>query len=69
MVMPQELLLRKRDQKKVRYRTSGNKSQITVIACVNTSCQCILPMVILDAKRLNMEWMKDEIVGTSYGLL
>ena len=27
----------KRGQKKVRYRTSGNKNQVTVIACVNAS--------------------------------
>ena len=53
---------------KVRYRTTGNKNQITVIACVNGSGQCILPFVIFDAKRLNMEWRKDEVVGTAYGL-
>ena len=58
----------KRGQKKVRYRTSGNKSQITVIACVSASGQCIPPFVIFDAKRLNMEWRKDEVVGTAYGL-
>jgi len=38
---------------------------ITVIACVNTSGQCIPPFVIFDAKRLNMEWRKDE---DAYGL-
>ena len=58
----------KRGQKKVRYRTAGNKNQVTVIACVNASGQCILLFVIFDAKRLNMEWRKDEVVGTSYGL-
>ena len=31
----------KRGQKKVRYKTCGNKSQITVIACVSASGQCI----------------------------
>ena len=58
----------KRGQKKVRYRTSGNKSQITVIACVSASGQCIPPFVIFDVERLNMEWRKDEVVGTTYGL-
>jgi len=54
--------------KKVRYRTSGNKSQVTVIACVNVSGQYIPPFIIFDATRLNMEWKKDEVVGTAYGL-
>ena len=61
-------IVAKRGQKKVRYRTSGNKNQITVIACVSASGQCIPPFVIFDAKRLNMEWRKDEVVRTSYGL-
>ena len=55
-------------QKKVRYRTSGNKNQITVIACVSASGQCIPPFVIFDAKRLNNDWRKDEVPGCSYGL-
>ena len=58
----------KRGQKKVRYRTSGNKSQVTVIACVSASSQCIPPFVMLDAKRLNMDWRNGEVVGTAYGL-
>ena len=61
-------IVAKKGQKKVRYRTSGNKTQVTVIACVSASGQCILPFVIFDAKRLNMEWSKDEVVGTLYGL-
>ena len=55
-------------QKKVWYRTSGIKNQVTVIACVSTSGQCIPPFVIFDAKRLNLEWRKAKVVGTSYGL-
>ena len=58
-------VIAKRGQKKVRYRTSG---QITVIACVNASGQRIPPFVIFDAKRFNMEWRKEEVGGTSYGL-
>ena len=50
--------------KKVRYRTS----QIIVVVCVSASGQCIPPFVIFDAKWLNMEWRKDEVVGTVYGL-
>jgi len=48
-------VIAKRGQKKVRYRTSGNKNQLTVIACVSTSGQCIPPFVIFDAKKLE-EW-------------
>ena len=61
-------IVAKRGQKKVRYRTSGNKNQMTVIACVSARGQCTPPFVIFDAKRLNMEWRKDKVVGTSYGL-
>jgi len=39
-----------------------------VIAFVNTSGQCIPPFVIFDAKRLNMEWRKNEVVETAYSL-
>ena len=61
-------VIAKRGQKKVRYRTSGSRSQLTVIACVSANGQCILPFVIFDAKRLNMEWRNGEVVGTAYGL-
>ena len=57
-----------RDQKKVRYRTSGNKSQITVIGCVSASGHAIPPFVIFDAKSLNKEWTKGEVPGTTYGM-
>ena len=50
-----------RSQNKVWYQTSGNKNQVTVIAYVSASGQCILPFVIFDAK-------KDKVVETSYGL-
>ena len=55
-------------QKKVWYRTLGNKNHVTVIACVSASGRCIPPFVIFDAKRLNLDWRKDKVVGTSYGL-
>ena len=58
----------KKGRKKVRCRTSGNKSQITVIGCVSATSQAILPFVIFDAKSLNMDWRKGEIPGTTYGL-
>lgn len=36
----------KKGQKKVRCRTSGNKSQITVISCVSATGQVVPPFVI-----------------------
>ena len=54
--------------KKVRYRTSVNKNQVTVIACISASGQVMPPFVIFNAKRLNMDWRKNEVVGSSYGL-
>ena len=61
-------LLVKRGQRKVRYRTSGNKSQVTVVGCVNAAGNAMPPFVIFNAKRLNMDWTKGEIPGTTYGL-
>ena len=61
-------IVTKRGQKKVRSRTSGNKSQIPVIGCVSASGQTIPPFVIFDAKGLNKEWTKGEVSGTTYGM-
>jgi hypothetical protein len=64
---PPKVVARK-GQKKVRSRTSGNKSQITVLGCVNCTGQAIPPMVIFDTQKLNREWTKTELPGTIYGL-
>ena len=61
-------IIAKRGQKKVRYRTSGNKSQIAVIGCVRVAGQAIPPFVIFDAKSLNFDWTVGEVPGTTYGL-
>jgi len=55
-------------QKKVRSRTSGNKSQVTIIAYVSAAGQVIPPFVIFDAKMLNHDWTVGEVPGTRYGL-
>ncbi len=55
-------------QPKVRCRTSGNKSQVTVIGCISASGQAIPPFIIFDVKSLNTEWTKGEVAGTTYGL-
>ena len=55
-------------KKKVRYRKAGNKSQVTVVGCVNAVGQVIPPIVIFDAKTFNVDWSKGEVPGTFYGL-
>ena len=50
----------------MKSRTSGNKAQTTVVACVNVISQAIPPYVIYNAKTLNPEWMKDGPPGTKY---
>ena len=54
--------------KKVHCRTSGNKPQITVLACANAAGSVIPPMVIFEGKRLNAEWTKGEVPNTLYGM-
>ena len=54
--------------KKVHCRTSGNKMQITVLACANAAGSVIPPMVIFEGKRLNPEWTKGEVPCTLYGM-
>lgn len=61
-------VLTKKGKRKVRYRTSGNKSQVTVIGCVSAAGHAIPPFVIFDAKRLNLQWAEGEVPGTTYGL-
>ena len=50
--------------KKVRQVTSGNKTQITVLACGNAIGQSIPPMVIFSGKRFNHELSVGEVPGT-----
>ena len=61
-------VITKKGKRKVPYRSSGNKSQITVVGCVNASGHPIPPMVIFDAKSFNVDWAKGEVMGTFYGL-
>ena len=48
--------------------TSGDKSQLTVLACVCASGYPIPPFIIFDRKRLKPEHTVGEISGTLYGL-
>ena len=48
---------------------SGNKTQITVLACVNAIGHCLPPMVIFDREKFSMELANGEIPGSIYGFL
>lgn len=48
--------------------SSGDKTQITVVACVSAAGYCIPPMVIWDRKILSPELTHGEVPGTIYGL-
>ena len=47
---------------------SGDKTQITVVACVNATGNCMPPMVILDRKKLPLYFTVADVPGTVYGL-
>ena len=54
--------------KKIHYRTSGQKSQITVIGCGSATGQALLPFIIFAAKQVSPLWIKYEIPGSQYGV-
>ncbi len=47
---------------------SGDKSQITVVACASAAGFCLPPMVIWDRKTLAPELAVGEVPGTIHGL-
>jgi len=61
-------VLARKGQKKVRYCSTRNKSQITVVGCINATGQALPPFVVFDAKNLNIQWTTGEVPGTTYGL-
>jgi len=61
-------ILARKGQKKLWYCTSENKSQITVVGCINAIGQALPLFVIFDAKNLNLDWTIGEVPGTMYGL-
>ena len=61
-------VITKKGQKKVRYQTSGQKQQITVIGCGSATGHVIPPFVVFAAKHLNYLWMKNEVPGTRFAV-
>ena len=54
--------------KKVYGPSSGNKTQITILACANAMSNMLPPMVISKGERFNHDWVKGEIPNTLYGM-
>jgi len=60
-------IVAKTGTKKVRYRSTGRKGQITIVACGSATGQVIPPTVIFESKVVNHAWTRDELPGVSYG--
>ena len=54
--------------RKVQGPASGDKSQITVVACANGAGHALPPMVIFKGERFNHEWSVGEVPDTLYGM-
>ena len=54
--------------KEVRQRSSGNKTQISILACGSATGQAIPPMVIFSGKHFNYDLAEGEVPGTFYGM-
>lgn len=50
------------------YITSGDKSQLTVLACTCAAGYAIPPYIIFDRKNLNIRMTHGEVSGSLYGL-
>lgn len=55
--------------KKVCGPSSGNRSQIKILACTNAVGTVVPPMVIFKGELLNYEWTRGEIPNIIYGML
>ena len=54
--------------KKVHGQASGNKFQVTIVACASAAGTVLPPMVIFIGERLNHKYTKGEVPGTLYGM-
>ena len=62
---PPKVVARK-GQKKVRYQTSGQKSQVTILACGSETSQIIPPFIIFAGKQISSSWTQDEVSGSCF---
>ena len=54
--------------RKGQKKSTGNKSQITIVGCINATGQALPLFIVFDAKNLNIQWTEGEVPGTTYGL-
>ena len=64
---PPKVVARK-GQKKVRYQTSGQKSQVTILACGSATGQIIPPFMIFAMKQNCPLWTQDEVFGSHFAV-
>jgi hypothetical protein len=64
---PPKIIARK-GQKKVRYRTSGQKTQITVLACGSATGHVLPPFIVFAAKQVSPLWTVDEVSGSRFAV-
>ena len=61
-------VIAQKGKKKIRYQSSGQKQQITVIGCGSVTSQCLPPFIIFAAKQLKYLWTRNEVSGTRYAV-
>ena len=65
---PHPKIVAKKGQKKVRYQTSGQKQQITVIGCGSATGHVIPPFIVFAAKQINYLWTRNEVSGSRFAV-
>ena len=61
-------IVAKKGQKKVRYQTSGQKQQITIIGCGSATGHVIPPFIVFAAKQVNYLWTRNEVSGSRFAV-
>ena len=64
---PPKVVARK-GQKKVRYQTLGQKSQVTILACGCATGQIIPPFMIFAVKQISPLWTPDKVSGSRFAV-
>ena len=59
----------KRGAKKVRYRSTGRKEQLMIVACGSATGKVIPPKVIFESKVVNHAWTSNELPGMAVTLV
>ena len=65
---PSEKVIHLKGSKHPSYICSGDKAQLTVLACTCASGTAMPPFIVLDRKTLNPTFTRGEVPGTLYGL-